>query len=87
MENFFADFPRHGKIWTEFSTPWKIFCGFFHAMENYFPHRGKYPFPDLNEAAVPLAKAELLPVRHPQACHAMGVDVDFSIVSFLILHF
>ncbi len=59
MENFFPDFPRHGKIWTtpNFSTPWKIFLRIFHAMENYFPHRGKYPFPGLNEAAVLLTKA------------------------------
>jgi len=34
MENFFAGFPRHGKISPLFSTAWKNFSGFFHAMEN-----------------------------------------------------
>jgi len=28
-------------VFSGFSTPWKIFWRVFHAMENFFPHRGK----------------------------------------------
>jgi hypothetical protein len=41
MENFFAIFPRYGKLFCDFSTLWKTFSQFFHAMENYFPQCGK----------------------------------------------
>jgi len=44
MENFFPDFPRYGKFLGEFSTPWKTFAWFFHAMEKFwasFPRHGK----------------------------------------------
>ena len=36
-------FPRTFRAaWPQkFSTQWKIFCGFFHTMENKFPHCGK----------------------------------------------
>jgi hypothetical protein len=44
-------FPWCGKkfstVWkkqADFSMPWKIFSGFFHAMEKVFPHRGKLRF-------------------------------------------
>ncbi|HPR68662.1 MAG TPA: hypothetical protein PLJ99_05175 [Kiritimatiellia bacterium] len=30
--------------WVRVSTPWKIFCHVFHAMEKSFPHRGKSGF-------------------------------------------
>ena len=54
MEDFLRIFPRYGKLFStvwkmlgvwrgagaEFSTLWKTFCGFFHAMENFFPHCG-----------------------------------------------
>ena len=39
MEN---SFPRHGKIYADFSTLWKIMAQVFHAMENFFPRYGKY---------------------------------------------
>jgi len=42
MENIFP----HCKKQVEFSTVWKIFLRFFHAMENFFasfPHYGKLP--------------------------------------------
>jgi hypothetical protein len=35
MENFFPDFPRYGKFLGAFSTPWKTFAWFFHAMEKF----------------------------------------------------
>ena len=38
MENFFEVFPQYGKLFEEFSTAWKIFSDFFHAMENCFSH-------------------------------------------------
>jgi hypothetical protein len=48
MENYFAIFPRYGrfsstvwKIQPCFSTLWKTFEQFFHAMEDFLPHRGK----------------------------------------------
>jgi hypothetical protein len=44
MENFWAIFPQHGKLFADFSTLWKTFCRFFHAMENFFgifPRYGK----------------------------------------------
>ena len=51
MENFFAIFPRYGKIFSTlwknrpiFSTQWKNFQRFFHTMEKlspFFPHNGK----------------------------------------------
>jgi len=50
MENFFAIFPRYGKIFSTlwknrpiFSTQWKNFSGFFHTMEkvHYHPIRAK----------------------------------------------
>ncbi|HRX05928.1 MAG TPA: hypothetical protein P5306_02430 [Kiritimatiellia bacterium] len=58
METVSPDFPRYGKnacpasagfstLWKNppvFSTPWKTFSNFFHAMEKVFPHRGK-PLP------------------------------------------
>ncbi len=34
-------FPRYGKSFSLFSTPWKIGRDFFHAVENFFPRRGK----------------------------------------------
>ena len=37
-------FPRHGKLFAEFSTLWKLFSRFFHSMENFlrfFPRYGK----------------------------------------------
>lgn len=34
METFFVFFPRYGKVWRDFSTLWKSFWRFFHAMEN-----------------------------------------------------
>ena len=37
-------FPRHGKLFAEFSTVWKLFLRFFHSMENFlrfFPRYGK----------------------------------------------
>lgn len=34
-------FPQHGKLLGGFSTPWKKTVGFFHTVENIFPHRGK----------------------------------------------
>ncbi|NCC92253.1 MAG: hypothetical protein EOM10_03055 [Opitutae bacterium] len=39
-----AGFPRYGKLFGEFSTVWKTFNDFFHAMENFlrnFPQYGK----------------------------------------------
>ena len=51
MENFYAIFPRYGKIFSTlwknrpiFSTQWKNFQRFFHTMEKllpFFPHNGK----------------------------------------------
>jgi hypothetical protein len=48
MEKSGRIFPHHGKkfstVWkkqADFSTPWKMFSGFFHAMEKKFPHCGK----------------------------------------------
>ena len=35
METFFAIFPRYGKFFEDFSTVWKTFSKFFHAMENF----------------------------------------------------
>jgi hypothetical protein len=43
MENFFEVFPRYGKLFDDFSTVWKTFLKFFHAMENLVEeamHRG-----------------------------------------------
>ena len=37
-------FPHNGKLFAEFSTVWKLFSRFFHAMENFlriFPQYGK----------------------------------------------
>ena len=37
-------FPHYGRVFTDFSTVWKIFSRFFHAMENIwpiFPRNGK----------------------------------------------
>jgi len=44
MENFSPIFPRHGKLFADFSTAWKTFRRFFHSMENFspiFPQHGK----------------------------------------------
>ncbi|NLG34268.1 MAG: hypothetical protein GX548_02825 [Lentisphaerae bacterium] len=41
MEKSAPFFPQHGKLFGDFSTPWKKFPAFFHAMEKSFPHRGK----------------------------------------------
>jgi len=38
---FFEIFPQYGKLCAIFSTLWKKFRRVFHAMENFFPHRGK----------------------------------------------
>jgi hypothetical protein len=35
MENFWAIFPRYGKLFRDFSTVWKTFSGFFHGVENF----------------------------------------------------
>ena len=35
MENFWRFFPRYGKLFEEFSTVWKTFMKFSHAMENF----------------------------------------------------
>ena len=51
MENFFAVFPRYGKIFSTlwkkevvFSTQWKNVSRYFHTMERMFPRRGKLGF-------------------------------------------
>jgi len=36
MENFLRNFPRYGNYFSDFSTVWRTFCDFFHAMEKYF---------------------------------------------------
>ena len=44
MEKFSRNFPQYGKYFLDFSTLWKIFGRFFHAMEKLFavfPHNGK----------------------------------------------
>jgi len=44
MENFLRNFPQYGKYFSDFSTVWKTFCDFFHAMEKIsasFPRYGK----------------------------------------------
>ena len=48
-------FPHRGKLFSTpwknrafFSTQWKKFSDFFHAMENFFPHRGKIRGPGPN---------------------------------------
>jgi len=41
MENRWAIFPRRGNRSRDFSTPWKTSARFFHAVENFFPRRGK----------------------------------------------
>ena len=38
-------FPRHGKYFRRFSTPWKIFRRFFHTVENPEHSRGTPPPP------------------------------------------
>ncbi|NLB65763.1 MAG: hypothetical protein GX803_04765 [Lentisphaerae bacterium] len=60
MENFLEIFPRYGnflstlwKNWPLFSTPWKTFWRFFHAMESF--------------AAAALAKARSLARHSPCA--------------------
>jgi ABC-type glycerol-3-phosphate transport system substrate-binding protein len=53
-----------------FSTLWKILPRFFHTVENFpafFPHCGK-------KFSTPWKHRP--PVRRPQACHAIGVDVE-----------
>jgi len=43
LEN--SGFPRYGKLFGEFSTVWKTFGDFFHAMENFlriFPQYGNF---------------------------------------------
>ena len=41
MAGSIAVFPRYGKFFRPFSTPWKIRAGFFHSVEKSFPHCGK----------------------------------------------
>jgi hypothetical protein len=61
MENFFAFFPQYGKLFRDFSTVWKTFSRFFHAMEKMpvplqrdFPQCGKlFPGDGLGQAALP----------------------------------
>jgi hypothetical protein len=46
MENWLGFFPRYGKLFAGFSTLWKTFLIFFHAMEkcfDFFPRHGKSP--------------------------------------------
>ena len=35
MENFLRIFPQYGNFFRDFSTVWKTFLKFFHAMENF----------------------------------------------------
>jgi len=44
MEDFLTNFPCYGKSFADFSTLWKNFLGFFHAMEEMFPWCGKLGF-------------------------------------------
>jgi hypothetical protein len=37
-------FPRNGKTFSDISTQWKKFSGFFHTMEKMFPQCGKLGF-------------------------------------------
>jgi hypothetical protein len=53
MENFWGNFPRHGKYFSEYSTLWKFFRLVFHSMENFFevfPRYGKL-YPQLGKRA------------------------------------